>query len=280
MKKERNGLCTCGSGKKYKKCCMHLEAKTPSIPYVHSDMFEVCDKVLAKMEAGDILGAESEAEHLYQLHPNDHMVNYLKGVCLLERQRIEDAAYFFEKAVEINPNFCEAYYNLGMLHRKQIHMPQSIDCFRRIIEINGAQGAMGKLAKKELDWFENMLQTTSGQTTDEYLKANKLFDEAHACLATTQYQRAISLFKQVLTINPDHAPSFSNMALAHSAIGEQKLALQCLDQALIIDPTYEPAKQNRIAINQLKEGEKNPFKMKDVFYSKEKAEAELINTNV
>ncbi|HEY4832236.1 MAG TPA: tetratricopeptide repeat protein [Waddliaceae bacterium] len=104
-----------------------------------------------------------------------------------------------------------------------------------------------------------MLQKTSGQTLTEYLQTSALFDEAFACLRREEHQKAISLFQQVLVLNPDHVQSYGNMALAHSALGEQKIALQYLDKALSLDPTYEPAQQNRENISRLREGEKSPF---------------------
>lgn len=68
--------------------------------------------------------------------------------------------------------------------------------------------------------------------------------------------------------------SYGNMALAHSALGEQKIALQYLEKALVLDPTYEPAQQNRKNISRLKEGEKIPFHVEEVLYYKEKFESE------
>ena len=115
-----------------------------------------------------------------------------------------------------------------------------------------------------------MLQKTSGQTLTEYLQASALFDEAFACLRREEHQKAISLFQQVLALNPDHVQSYGNMALAHSALGEQKY----LDKALSLDPTYEPAQQNQENIIRLKEGEQSPFKMAEVLYYKEKLELE------
>jgi tetratricopeptide (TPR) repeat protein len=274
MKIERNSLCSCGSEKKYKQCCLMLERKPVQIVAVLSDMDEVCDKALTQIEAGDLLNAEMEAERLYHLHPNDHMVNYLQGVCCIQRERYQEAISFFEKAIQINPWFCEAYFNLGSLYRQEIKITHSIACFRKIIEIEGERGDHGKLAKKELDWFEKTFKKSSGQSLEEYLQTSTFFDEAFECLRRENYQKAISLFQQVLTLDPNHVQSYGNMALAHSALGEQKIALQYLEKALSLDPTYEPAQQNRANIIRLKEGEKSPFKVQEVLYYKKKLESE------
>lgn len=272
MKIERNSLCTCGSGKKYKKCCLTLERKPIQELSVFFDMEEVCNNVLDQIEAGDLLSAEAEAERLYNLYPNDHRVNFLLGVYHIQKEDSQKAISFFEKAVQIKPWFCEAYFNLATLYRQEMKIPQSVACLKKIIEIEGIHGDLGKLAKKEIDSFEKMFQKTSGQTLEEHLHLHMLFDKAFTCLRREEYQEAISLFQQVLTLNPNHVQSYGNMALAHSALGEQKKALQYLDKALLLDPTYEPARQNRKNILQLKEGEESSFIMGEVSYYKEKFE--------
>jgi tetratricopeptide (TPR) repeat protein len=274
MKIERNSQCTCGSGKKYKKCCFMSKRKTIQVVEIFSEMQEACDNALAQIEAGDLLSAELEAKRLYLLFPDDHMVNFLQGICCIQREDYQKAIYFFEATIQINPWFCEAYFNLANLYRQEIKIPQAVDCLRKIIEIEGKHGDIGKLARKELDWLEEMLQKTSRQTLTEYLQVLALFDEAFACLRREEHQKAISLFQQVLVLNPNHIQSFGNIALAHSALGEQTLALQYLEKALSLDPTYEPAQQNQENIIRLKEGEKSCFKTVAVSYYKERFELE------
>lgn len=202
------------------------------------------------------------------------MVNFLQGVCFIQREHYQEAISFFEEAIRINPWFSEAYFNLATLYRQEIKTLQFVAYYKKIIEIEGEHGDLGKLAKKELNWFEEMIQKTSGQTLEEHLQGSKLFDEASACLRRGHHQEAISLFQQVLALDPNHVQSYGNMALAHSALGEQKIALQYLDKALLLDPTYEPAQQNRENILRLKEGKKSPFKVEEVLYYQEKLASE------
>jgi tetratricopeptide (TPR) repeat protein len=274
MKIERNSLCPCGSEKKYKKCCITSEHRPFEIISVSSKVLEACDDALAKIEAGDLTSAEIEADRLYDLYPDDHVVLYLQGVCLVQRGHYEEAALYFEDAIQINPWFCEAYLNLAGLYRQEVKMVQSIACYRKVIELDEEHGDLGKLAKKELDLLKKMIQDTSGETLEEYLQAQTLFNDAFECLKRERYKESISLFQQVLAMNPNHVQSYGNMALAHSALGEQKIALQYLDKALLLDPTYEPAQQNREYILQLKEGEKSSFIMQETSYYKEKLESE------
>ncbi len=273
MKIERNNQCPCGSGKKYKKCCLATEIQPIQISGL-SEVEAACDNALAKIEAGDLFGANMDALDLYRSYPDNSKVNFLKGVCCIQKELYDAAISFFERAIQIDPWFSEAYFNLAGLYRQELKLPQSVACLKKIIEIEGEQDDLGKAAKKELDLIEKVVQKNSGQTLDEYLLALVLFEEAFECLQGERYREAIALFQKVLELNPNHVQSYGNMAMAHSALGEQKIALEYLEQALVLDPSYEPAQNNRNIIRQLKEGELNPCKMKKVSYYQEQLESQ------
>lgn len=271
MKIQRNQPCPCGSGKKYKKCCSLLELNPYQEAVEVSKIQEDCNVALAKIEEGELPSAIIEAERLYDLYPDNHMVNFLQGICAIQKESHQEAICFFEKAVQICPWFCEAYFNLASLYRQELKLVQSVACFKKIIEIEGEEGDLGRLAEKEIHWLRELIQKTSGETLENYLKATTLFDKAFANLKQKRYKEAISFFQQVIKLSPNHVQTYGNIALAYSALGKQKIALQYLDKALLLDPNYEPAQLNRKQISQLKEGERNPsLIIVEVQYYKEK----------
>jgi tetratricopeptide (TPR) repeat protein len=90
-----------------------------------------------------------------------------------------------------------------------------------------------------------------------------------------RYEAAADLFGQVLAQNPDHVQSHGNLGLVYAGLGRKALALEHLDKALALDPTYEPAIQNRKIIAGMKEGEPHrPIAMAETEYYRERAEAE------
>ena len=69
-----------------------------------------------------------------------------------------------------------------------------------------------------------------------------------------------------LEIDPKNVQSWGNLGLAYAGIGEKGKALECLDRALELDPEYEVAAVNRIAIEKLSEGERLDGKIDTVYY--------------
>jgi tetratricopeptide (TPR) repeat protein len=71
-----------------------------------------------------------------------------------------------------------------------------------------------------------------------------------------KWQKAIDGFKACLIKNKNHPQSYGNMGLCYAQLGQKAEALAAFDKALELDPNYEPAKFNRMAVESLEEGEK------------------------
>ena len=69
--------------------------------------------------------------------------------------------------------------------------------------------------------------------------------------------------------------SHGNVALAYAGLGKKAMALEHLDKALDLDPTYEPAMQNRKVVERMREGEPHgPLAIVETHYYRERLEAE------
>jgi tetratricopeptide (TPR) repeat protein len=64
----------------------------------------------------------------------DELLN--QGIVLLEGFRYDRAIAYFNKAIEINPNFAEAYYNRGIAYFGKYQDDKAIADFTEAIEIN------------------------------------------------------------------------------------------------------------------------------------------------
>jgi tetratricopeptide (TPR) repeat protein len=174
---------------------------------------------------------------------------------------LQDAAGaipYFERAVEILPTFVEAHYNLGGAATKIAAIPKAIAAYRAVQRYCEAGDDLAERARGQLQGLEDILLANSSfPSLDAYLANLRLFDEAFQCLTDRQFNRAVELFKRVLSGNPKHVQSYGNLALAHAGLGERSAAMACFDRALELDPTYEPARANRTITSKMKEGE--PF---------------------
>jgi tetratricopeptide (TPR) repeat protein len=277
---ERNAPCPCGSGKKYKKCCLSRDYKarkldSAPIPEKHfiaelrPDLDAAVDHLLARLESGAGRKVEREIKALLEKHPRYHQTNYLMGVYLaIVMEDPVGALPFFEKAVRILPPFAEAHYNLGEAARMTGDLTKAIMAYRAAVQYSLGDDEIAARARKQLAFMEKvLLKSGSFPSLDAYLANAKLFDDAFVCLANREFEQAIRLFNQVLSVQPDHVQSFGNLGLAYAGLGQRAKALECIDQALAPDPGYEPAMVNRRVIEQIREGEPSvPHATREVHY--------------
>jgi len=126
----RNDPCPCGSGKKYKKCCM-IKEKPPS--HAEEDILPASPDKHAKQRYPQARAAEIEnifrraSNHLgrnelelalnafksvLRIDPEHYKALTGLGRCLAEMGMREEACKCFEKALEINPSYAQARVNL------------------------------------------------------------------------------------------------------------------------------------------------------------------------
>src|SRR5438552_4068620 len=204
----RNDPCPCGSGKKYKKCCLPQEQPTrrisdprreePFIAELRPDLDKAVDRALQRLERGEGKQVESEIAELLEDNPDYHMTNYAMGVYQAVVAKKPAAAIpFFEKAVAIFPPFAEAHFNLGNAARQAFDISKAVDAYRAAERYSQNDG-IAEMERKELQWLERiLLKTTAFPTLDAYVANAQLFDRAFQFLTDRQFEHAVELFKRV-----------------------------------------------------------------------------------
>jgi len=266
----RNDPCPCGSGKKYKKCCLPrdeaaqprvaaAEREKPFITELRPDLDKAVDRLLERVELGEGRSVEPEIRALLEEHPRYHMTHYAMGAYLATVTKDPAGAMpFFEKAVQIFPYFAEAHYNLGAAALTLCDVPKAVKGFQAAMRYSQGDDGIAELARKQLQFLETIvLKDSPFPDLDAYLANAKLFDDAYVCLDKRDFEQAARLFLRVLSGNPKHVQSYGNLALAYAGLGRRADALECFDRALALDPGYEPAMINRRVTERMREGE--PF---------------------
>jgi len=220
---------------------------------------EINDKVndaLELAEQGKLKIAEGTISALFKKHPQIDFVQYGMGVICLMKNEYDQALLYFEKAVEINPYFVEAWFNIGAVHHKRLEAGEMIKAYQKVIEFGDITDHYVKHAKHFLENFENKIRNKSGLSLDQYMESMDIFNDAYTAMENKEWEKAISGFNKVLAFDPQHPQSYGNLGICYGHLGKKQEALAALDKALQIDPHYEPAILNRRYISSLAEGEK------------------------
>jgi tetratricopeptide (TPR) repeat protein len=298
----RNDPCPCGSGKKYKKCCLPrdeaarlrdqtarlreeaarprpvtTDGEKPFIAELRPDLDEKVDRLLQRLEKGEGRAVEPEIKALLEKHPHYHMTHYAMGVYtgMVLNDPLASIPYF-ERAVQILPVLPEAHFNLGAAAMKAGDASKAVTAYRAAVRYSRKDDGIAEMARKQLDFLEELLlKNSSFPTMDAYVANAKLFDEAYVRLSHGDFEKAAEMFNRVLSENPTHVQSFGNLALAYAGLGRRADAMECFDRALALDPKYEPAIANRRIIARMREGEPFiPDGIQETYYYLEKLKEE------
>ena len=121
----RNDLCPCGSGKKYKKCCMASDeaaarpakpaaapARRPSVANYfqeQDELTEASNAVVDMVQAGNLDAAEQAAHDLLVRFPDVHDGYDRLGMVCEARGDHRQAADYYRKAINVIRNHPDAY---------------------------------------------------------------------------------------------------------------------------------------------------------------------------
>jgi len=213
MKLGRNDPCSCGSGKKYKNCCLGkagLLNRKSSVPSL--DNLNQLDSLFL---SGRYAELENYAGSLIKLYPNSGVVWKLLGLSL--QLQGKDALSAMQKAAELLPYDAEAHGNLAALLRARGQLDSAVVSCRHALKIKPD------------------------------------FAEVHNNLGVTlqdlgQLDEAVASYRLALKIKPDFAEAHNNLGSALKDLGYLDDAASSYLRAIEIRPNFTDALSNLLLI--------------------------------
>jgi tetratricopeptide (TPR) repeat protein len=161
------------------------------------------------------------------------------GVAQLELGLTEDARASLEQAIRIDPDYEEAYYNLGLSYRGT-EPSRAIDLFEKAIEVDPEYAS----AHRELGWALSRLEGKDAEAEYQIRRSIELNDEdgwAHIYLGNILWQRedltsAEQSFKKAVEVWSEIAVPYWCLALFYEHEGRKAEAERLYQQGLDLDP--------------------------------------------
>ena len=246
MKTGRNDPCICGSGKKYKNCCLgkavasgspspaeidplyalnnygrfaELEIKAGTLVSRYPDCgpgWQLLGRAL-QMQGKNAMQAFQRAAKLL---PGNADIHHNLGIALKSAGLLADAESSFRRAIKIKPDFAEAHNSLGMVLQDLGQHDAAISSCRNAVNLNRdyafAYYNLGN-AQKELGQFDN--------AAGNYRRAIELqpgFAEAHHGLGLVlkglgKLEPALASFRKSLELKPVYAEAHNNLGPSRAA---------------------------------------------------------------
>lgn len=170
--------------------------------------------------------------------------HYNLGLAYYHSGQTEKAIAAYQKVIQLEPNFAEAYGGLGVIYWRTGNLDAAIRHCQKAI----------KIAPENIEFHQNLTQIywEKGRydaaavgykiilelnPSDE----NALHHLGLILLSKQAYDDAVSCFQKVLQINPDSALTHGALGVAYYKLGEEGLAIQEFQEVLRLDPRNQNA---------------------------------------
>lgn len=255
--------------------CVHYKAaenyrSSKTIPEINksimrSELIDTVDDLLELAESGRPRRAGKALEKLNKIYPDNELIYFAMGVTHYLQKNNRKAEDCFKRAIEIDPEYSEAHFNLGALYKVELELYKSVIHFQKVCELSDDAELVNN-AREVLTAYENTVKESDGTDLKTFMRAHEMFTLAFAEMQQKNWKQAIETFEKVLRIVPDHLASTGNIGMCYGQLAQYTKAITYLDRALEIDPEYEPAIGNKALYSILHDGESPP-------------EAEIVVTN-
>ncbi len=138
---------------------------------------------------------------------------FFQGTRYMEAGDVTNAEACFKKAVQIAPDFAEAYANLGLLLDRQTVKKAAEVCYRRSIELNPT-------------YSETHLNLGA------LLANEKRFSEAEEA------------YRQAISLSPHSPVGWSNLGVLYACMKREREAEHCYRTAMTLDKSYATVRFN------------------------------------
>ena len=122
----RNDPCPCGSGNKYKRCCLPKEEATEHARFARA--------AAAAAEAASAMKKEEQAafDALQEEHDLAEASNAV--IDLVRAGKLDEAEHAARELLVRFPEVHDGYDRLGMVYEARCQNKQAADCYRQVIE--------------------------------------------------------------------------------------------------------------------------------------------------
>ena len=224
--------------KKYKIFKIKNEVKKEIIDYLRK--FHNID---AHAIYNDLIGFIANEENY-----TSAQVAFFMGLGKQNEQKHKEAIEHYNKAIEINPQFTETYYNRGVVKSVLGKHEEAIEDYSKAIKINPqfAEAYYNRGATKSaLGQNQEAIEDYSKAIEINPQFAEAYYNRGNAKSALGQNQEAIEDYSKVIEINPQFAESYYNRGNVKVALGQNQEAIEDYNKAIEINPQHAAAYYNR-----------------------------------
>lgn len=198
-------------------------------------------------QAFEKIGEASKASQVYyrgfSLKPQAISAknHYLLGNQLEQQQQLKPAITCYRRAISQQPDFLDAYWQLGIILMEMGNLQDAIACYRQALKVNPAIAnsylLLGKVFFLQKQWLA--AQTCYQKACQiEPKNVEVLHNLGEVFNEQQQWQKAIACFRQVLDLDPNYTWSHYHLATALMELQQWQPAKEALEAFIKLKPDF------------------------------------------
>jgi len=163
---------------------------------------------------------------------------------------LQSAIRSYDKAISLNPQYAQAYYNRGLAKKALGQYEQAIAAYDKAIDLNPqdlkahynrgtAKAKLGQRQEAAADFHKAIGLNPQDQDAEAY------YNRGNANAELGHHQEAIVDYDKAIGLNPKFAKAHNNLGVAKVALGQYKAAVVDFGNAIDLNQQYAKAYKNR-----------------------------------
>jgi protein O-GlcNAc transferase len=232
MQVGRNQPCPCGSGRKYKQCC--LGSPTPT-----SKSDQLLARALEKHKAGRIPEAQSLYSEILRSDPSHGDALHFAGLAAHQNGDSRLAISLMERSLKAGPGRAHQYMNFGQVLQASGLLESALACYEKAAALDSS-AETGHL-KMGTALLEAARPADAAKSFSKALHIQAESYEAINGLGTALHrmgrpEQALVCFQKAISLKPASVSALNNCGVVLCDLGRVDDAVACYRQALIHDP--------------------------------------------
>jgi len=190
---------------------------------------------------------EEASRELLQKYPQSSIVMGTLGTALSEQGQLKESIQIFDKAIQLKPDFAEAYNNRGNALEQLGQLDEAIQNYDKAIQLMPdfatAYSNRG-VALKRLGQGAAAIKSYDKaiQLKPDYAKA--YYNRGNARKDLGQLDEAVKDFDKAIQLKSDYTLAYSNRGVALKDLGRLDEAIASFNKAIQLNPDYEDPYSN------------------------------------
>jgi protein O-GlcNAc transferase len=196
---------------------------------------------LLELQDGHPEAALSLVEGAIAADPGEPRYHFVLGQSLQALRRWDKAIGAYETALKLQPEFVDAWNNLGICRQLRRQFPQAAAAYRQALALDpanaGVMANLGTVLREMGDWAQ-AVELLRAASNLEPSAASHAVNLGIAYWNQGNFADAERTLKQALALAPNDAEALFNLGNALHGLGRPREAIERYRQALALRPDY------------------------------------------